>query len=359
MMRRILGRTSIWLFVVGLTASHAAGPVAPSIRIVSPTPGFVTSGSLSVVVEFHASANSTNKAKAPTGNVQTIALEVNGAAVAEFDNPSNVKTGRHTFEIDLSGFPEGAITIEAVAYQGAARAGHAGRSGRARVLIDRDLGDGTLVGPAGGLLGTADGGLHLEIPAGALQTATSIKATRIDPAGLPTPDRAVPGTIAYELEPDGLRFAKPVKATLRLDEHAMLQGGNLEHGLSVIASVSGSTVEVLRSQDLTTSANTGETTISGPITHFSRLGDFTIAPGVSLRITNLPSAGLPVGGTFVPTVLVFDTAESVVRADRVDFVLNPVFPIQAASGTRFLGSLDPNSEDRLKLDLPVHRCGSR
>lgn len=301
---------SIFLIVlVSASVGRADSPITPSVRIISPEHGFVTNHrTLSVVVEFQASADQTGQ--------HLILLQRDGVEIGRIDSANG--SGRHTFEVDLSGYFDGPIVLEALADPGAGAADDTARSEPVTVLVDRDLGDGALVGPAGGTIGTMDGRLILDVPAGALPVPTLIKATRVDPAAVPALSGEGPATMSYELEPDGLHFALPVQASLRLDEAVKLIDGSLSSRLSLLAWVAGGVVEVLPKQELTADANTGIATIAGPIAHFSKIVNYEIAPGagVFVDVIDLPRAAIPVGTEFTPTVIVHDTAESQVQADR-------------------------------------------
>lgn len=70
------------------------------------------------------------------------------------------------------------------------------------------------IGPAGGTIETDDGVL-LKVPAGALETPTLIKITRVDPSSVPAQPQGAPfaGDI-FSFEPHGLEFKKPVQIEL-------------------------------------------------------------------------------------------------------------------------------------------------
>jgi hypothetical protein len=66
-----------------------------------------------------------------------------------------------------------------------------------------------IIGPSGGTLTTPDGALTLTIPAGALAANTTISAQ-------PITNTAPGGTgVAYQLEPEGQKFEKPVSITFK------------------------------------------------------------------------------------------------------------------------------------------------
>ena len=65
------------------------------------------------------------------------------------------------------------------------------------------------IGPAGGVVRTADGNVSLTIPAGALSQSTTISLQPIE-------NKAFLGIgSAYEFSPDGLKFAKPAQLTVK------------------------------------------------------------------------------------------------------------------------------------------------
>jgi formylglycine-generating enzyme required for sulfatase activity len=77
------------------------------------------------------------------------------------------------------------------------------------------------VGPEGGTITFADGRVVLEVPAGALLTATDIAVS--PQATCPAGDGLVPGT-CYEFAPEGTEFARPAQLTIAYDESALAPG---------------------------------------------------------------------------------------------------------------------------------------
>ena len=118
------------------------------------------------------------------------------------------------------------------------------------------------VGSAGAAIETADGGLALDIPAGALALETTITVEALD--DLPGQDpRVIPGT-SYEFGPDGTQFSVPVTIRLRYDPAAVPDGTSPRMlRLHTFANgswrvVPGSTVDV------------EQNTVTGQTSHFSR-----------------------------------------------------------------------------------------
>ena len=126
----------LMLALFAALAILAAGNVGPDVSIVSPADGVATAQvAIEVEVAFRASANS-KKAKT-TGNVSTVILLVNGVEVDRYENPRNIKEGTHTFQVDLSAFPDSNVTLQACSYQGNVKAGHSTCSATPSVVVDR------------------------------------------------------------------------------------------------------------------------------------------------------------------------------------------------------------------------------
>jgi hypothetical protein len=129
---------------------------------------------------------------------------------------------------------------------------------RWNLIAGRGLG---VVGPEGGALASSDGRLRLDFPAGALSTDTVITAaTRTVP-----PEAGFVGGLVYELGPDGLVFAQPVRLTLGYDpaavsgpETALRIGKLLEGGVGEFAA--------------DPAVDTALRTVSGSLSGFSSYG---------------------------------------------------------------------------------------
>ena len=115
----------------------AQAEVAPDVSIISPADGIATAqGEVQVNVAFRATANSAEE-QGPTGNVIIVVLLLNGEEVGRYENPPQVKEGTHTFEVDISGLPDGAVSFEACAYQGNVKGGNVACSPTVSVVVDR------------------------------------------------------------------------------------------------------------------------------------------------------------------------------------------------------------------------------
>lgn len=77
-------------------------------------------------------------------------------------------------------------------------------------------GTGARVTPAASTIELADGAVSLALPANAVNDDLLLTAAPVEDASLPPGRPTVPGT-AWDLGPDGLMFAQPVRLTLRYD----------------------------------------------------------------------------------------------------------------------------------------------
>jgi len=152
-----------------------------------------------------------------------------------------------------------------------------------------------MVGPGGGQVVSADGDLTLDIPAGALPADTEITVRNLDPAavGAGFPGLEVAG--AYEFGPDGLVFQQPVTVTLRLDQVPVGPGGVLQAEVVSLFSDSGTGPELADAQEIRADAETGATTLTAQIAHFSNL--VKVKAGIKVEVSGVPDT-LVVGKIF-------------------------------------------------------------
>jgi hypothetical protein len=144
------------------------------------------------------------------------------------------------------------------------------------------------IGPQGGSLTSADGTVSLQVPAGALDAATTIS---IQPITNNAPLGVAGG--AYRFSPDGQRFKVPAKLTFRYTDQ-MLGGSSPELFWILTQAADGSWKALLKS-----SVNAANRTVSGEIKHFSdwvvgKFMDLTLAPESS---TLEPGASVQLGVT--------------------------------------------------------------
>lgn len=86
---------------------------------------------------------------------------------------------------------------------------------------------GTMVGPAGGTVTSADGNVELVIPANALATPTDVQVTPVPATMFATDPLYVPGT-GYQLMPDGLALQQRAQLRIRYNATMIPQGSFIE-----------------------------------------------------------------------------------------------------------------------------------
>ena len=161
------------------------------------------------------------------------------------------------------------------------------------------------IGPDGGIVISEDGRLVLTIPAGALTSTTNIEVQTIGN------QRTASGR-AYELSPDGLTFATPVRASLTLPD--LSAGDDLP--AVVLVNESGGVSEELANQVLDASGD--EVTISGDLEHFSTVSD-SVGAGLTLKCD--PPNPVALSSQFdVPNIVLTQNSASQAVAGKVSFI---------------------------------------
>jgi hypothetical protein len=124
------------------------------------------------------------------------------------------------------------------------------------------------IGPAGGSLSSADGGITVSIPSGALASDTAV--------GIVPIENTTPGGLgaAYRLSPDGQTFSQPVKVSFPYTD-ADLKGTSLE-----ALGIAFQDAQGLWEWQETVAVDTTAKQISVMTTHFT---DWTKVPGMQLR----------------------------------------------------------------------------
>ncbi len=124
-----------------------------------------------------------------------------------------------------------------------------------------------VIGRDGGTVTSADGKVKLVIPAGALGNSETITIESIDPAKMPAP--LAGADLAYDMKPDGLRFAQPAQISVALPNSVRQADGSINLKLGALVNSSRTGVEALGDQTLTVDGRNNTTSISGTLTHFS------------------------------------------------------------------------------------------
>ncbi|MBD3322898.1 MAG: hypothetical protein GF350_17505, partial [Chitinivibrionales bacterium] len=130
--RSMMAGAAVFMTVIAYAGSNDK---APTVKVMSPDDGFATNGgSMQVTVEYSSPTNHKGK---NTGNVKAVILYGNNEVVGRYDNPPSIKTGEHTFSIDISSLADGPFHLFAEAYMANEKAGHAGKSDVIHTIIDR------------------------------------------------------------------------------------------------------------------------------------------------------------------------------------------------------------------------------
>ncbi|MCP4075262.1 MAG: hypothetical protein GY744_03655 [Gammaproteobacteria bacterium] len=172
------------------------------------------------------------------------------------------------------------------------------------------------VGAEGGAISSADGLLSLQIPADALTETVDISVTKLNPVDFPEEFEGIDTIFAYELGPSGLTLEKPITISIPI-ELSILEDDDAGSAIAAILTSSNSIIELLDNVTLSIDQNTGITSLSGELSHFS-----TIAVVLGLydrfKITGIPGVA-QVGQKFNVNAMVTHSAESDISAERIAF----------------------------------------
>ncbi|MEO8480045.1 MAG: Ig-like domain-containing protein [Gemmatimonadota bacterium] len=188
----------------------------------------------------------------------------------------------------VTGLSRGSTTVSATSE---------GKMGTATITVL----DGSMVGPAGGIVIAANGNAKLTIPAGALSSPLPISVT---PLPVPPLTAGVVSNTAYELGPSGTHFAQPVTlefkyASVGIDSAQALYG---------LARFTGGKWVRLPG----TSAGNPAHTIVATTTSFSTYGITTRSYGTGELVITPATIGLVYGQTLQLTATGYDYDGSVV-----------------------------------------------
>ena len=196
-----------------------------------------------------------------------------------------------------------------------------------------DGGDTKVIGAEGGTITSSDGKIVLEIPAGALSEPTEITLNQGSTSDIPTEVREVAeATRLVQLEPSGLTFAVPATLRFELEPRSVNEDG-AETQLPFLLSRSGETIEILDDQSLHVDLDTGATTLSGQLMHFSEVWDnLPKGAGIRVRFSDIP-ATWSVGPTFVAAARITRGLGNDLVVNAVAYRLRNVRPIECAENT--------------------------
>jgi hypothetical protein len=192
---------------------------------------------------------------------------------------------------------------------------------------------------------SADGGLTVAVPRGALRKPAKVRIRVLTPGQYPPELKGAtfkPGSKLYSLEPSGLRFLKPVTLTRRID--AKLQGFDLTSAVpGVVLTTRGArgAWEILKGQTVTPVGQT--LVLTAKTSHFSTVVAFDGGARLSL---DPPSVEKVVGETFAVGLKL--DVDNLHRSNPIDVdedeghVWSSAGSITGPSG-RLYGSVHPNT----------------
>lgn len=197
-------------------------------------------------------------------------------------------------------------------------------------------GGGTSVAPAqGGTVATADGGVALTIPAGALPPSATPTTITVAPAASPAPDpKLVPGT-AFDFGPSGTQFSQPVAIKIAYDP-ASLPAGAAEVRLRLFTSVAGAWQLVPGSR-----VDPVSHTVTASVSHFSEYVVGSLPPVIQtivVRYVDAPgyhtgAAFQLVWGGYITSPISWDASAAAIQAS-----LQTIPPLAQVLVTGSLGS---------------------
>lgn len=124
------------------------------------------------------------------------------------------------------------------------------------------------IGPAGGRVESSDGRLTLDVPPGALATPAAISIAQEDAAAWSDAlgDRVTPRA-AYDLQPDGLRFAKPARLAVRIP----MADGEAADAMPLLVPLLRDASGVAALANVTVRAEPGRIVVEADVPHFSKI----------------------------------------------------------------------------------------
>jgi len=213
------------------------------------------------------------------------------------------------------------------------------------------------IGPGGGTITSADGRLTLEIPPGALTEETEITIILLQVPGENDVD-----LLGYVFLPDGLEFLLPARVTVDVGEITGTPGeGEISFtSLPIIITTEGEEVITLDNLTLELDSDTGSTSLSGDIEHFTVIviggkvqleGDIDGVP-----FQNPANSPLPVKGQII--VSVTNNLANSVEILFLAYTDSSIAPViyKGSTNPRFLDPVPLNSQKKTYV-IP-YECGN-
>ncbi|MDX1641391.1 MAG: hypothetical protein R3220_06820 [Balneolaceae bacterium] len=174
------------------------------------------------------------------------------------------------------------------------------------------------IGANGGSVTSKDGLVTLIFPEGALAGTETITITPIEQDDLGSEFDEVINEFgfgkAYELGPDGLSFEKPVEVIFQSDQVVTQQGDSVSISLELLFTNEGGGVAALDSLRMSVDEETGETTVTSELHHFSTLLIIENINNVKYGVEPIPTL-LNVNSSveIVAAIAQFDTDQAFIK----------------------------------------------
>ncbi|MFN8390806.1 MAG: hypothetical protein U0136_10990 [Bdellovibrionota bacterium] len=206
-----------------------------------------------------------------------------------------------------------------------------------------------IIGPEGGTIFSNDGNFRIDFPSGALSESKSITITKRPVSDLPAAVRdSASVTTLYMLEPEGVTFQVPATATMTISSPGSVSGDTIEIPQRILAQESQNALSVPSDQHATLDANVQVLTLSGQLSHFSRIWDNLPKSGaLAVTVSGVPAT--PDGGNpFNAEVSVAHSSGSAVTTSGASVSDASVSPISSAAPlNQSLGGFSDTSQRTL------------
>lgn len=133
---RYLTKSVCFFMMMFFVSSLMAAPSSKVVSIIETENNYATNEN-NIDVNVYFDAGSINKKNIGGGNIKIIEITINGQVVSSKENPPNNKSGNVIFSIDISGFSDEELALQAIAYQGNTKANFSYKSEVFSIIVDR------------------------------------------------------------------------------------------------------------------------------------------------------------------------------------------------------------------------------
>lgn len=222
-------------------------------------------------------------------------------------------------------------------------------------VVTLPAGEGTVIGPTGAEVTSADGLVQLTFPAGAVNKEVAVRVEALSTEDWPDILADLdPAAVVYRLEPSGLSFAEPVTFAMTMDLE-LADDGSIEAPLAIVVDDQGNGEPA--GLDVELDPRAGTAVVTGTLKHFSFVVGHSGALAVSLEEIS-PRRRL-IGEPWEATVGVRNVSTATPSAgiivDRAGFeALGKVEVVGSDSHPRF--KLEAGQTKELDFPVPRWQC---